>query len=103
MLFPRLLICALASAVPLIAPAASAERWPDDALLDLASYRVGQRLKATQDCTIKGYAIKKDVILTVAAVHTDDQGKVSAVDLAFSGITIANVDAGTVDKYCVSA
>jgi hypothetical protein len=101
MLFPRLLICTLALAALLVAPAASADPAPDEALLELASYRVGQRLQARQACTIQGYAIKKDVILTVAAVHADDAGKVSAVDLTFSGMTIANVDVATVDKYFV--
>ena len=52
-----------------------------------APYRVGHRLKAKRDCTVKGFAIKKGVVLTVAAVH--EEGK--RVDLEFSGMTIPGV------------
>ena len=61
-----------------------------------AHYHLGMRLKAKHDCTVKGYAIKKGVVLSVVFVHKDDQGKASAVDLSFSGMTIAGVDVGTV-------
>ena len=57
-------------------------------------YRVGNRLKAKRDCTIKGYAIKKGVVLKVASVA--DDGK--AVDLEFSGMTITGVARGQVDS-----
>jgi hypothetical protein len=56
------------------------------------SYPVGSRLKAKRDCTLKGFAIKKGVVLTVSAVQ--DDGK--AVDLEFSGMTIAGVPSAQV-------
>lgn len=57
-------------------------------------YRVGNRLKAKRDCTIQGYAIKKGVVLKVAAVSED--GK--AVDLEFSGMTISGVARSQVES-----
>jgi hypothetical protein len=57
-----------------------------------ANYPVGTRLKAKRDCTLKGFAIKKGVVLTVSAVH--DDGK--ALDLEFSGMTISGVQHGQV-------
>ena len=63
-----------------------------------ANFRVGMRLKAKRACTVNGYAIKKGVVLTIVAVHKNDQGKASAVDMSFSGMTISGVDVKTVNQ-----
>ena len=68
-----------------------------------ARYQAGMRLRAKRACTIRGYAIKKDVVLTVAAVHTNAQGQVDAVDLSFSGMVIADVDVDTVSEHFSTA
>ena len=60
------------------------------------SYQIGQRLRATRNCTINGIAIKKGVVLNVAAVHKDDKGRVGSVDLSLSGMTISDVKTKTV-------
>jgi hypothetical protein len=91
----------LAGALPL-ALVASTTVWlePPTALAaPRPAYQVGMRLRAQQDCTVRGYAIKKGVVLSVAAVHTNDRGSVAALDLAFSGMTIAGVSVQTVRRY----
>jgi len=102
MLFPKVLSCLLASALLAAAIAAPTGVLLTPAVANAAPaahYRVGARLRATQDCTVRGYAIKKGVVLTVVAVNQDDEGKVGSLDLSFSGMTISGVDVGTVQKY----
>jgi hypothetical protein len=102
MLFPRVLFCLLASALFAVAIAAPAGIVivPDVAdAAPAASYRVGARLRAKQNCTVRGYAIKKGVVLTVVAVNQNDEGKVGSLDLSFSGMTISGVEVETVQKY----
>ena len=62
-------------------------------------YQVGMRLKAKNACTVKGYAIKQGVILTIAAVHVDDAGKPRALDLSFSEMIILDVEIATVNQH----
>lgn len=63
-----------------------------------ARYRVGMKVRAKRTCTVQGYEVKKGVVLGVVAVQNDDKGKTLAVDLSFSGMTIANVPAQVVDS-----
>jgi hypothetical protein len=102
MLSPRLvshtLFCSLAAAV-VLAPAVLVMQPGLAVAAPVPHYQVGTRLRAKQDCTVKGYAIKKGVVLSVAAVHKGDQGQVAAVDLAFSGMIIGGVDVETVSRY----
>ena len=101
MLFPRIVICTVAFALPLSGPVSSLaapEAAPAQTEL-VANYQVGMRLKAKNACTVKGFAIKQGVILTVTAVHTDGAGKPRALDLSFSGMTIADVDVETINKH----
>ena len=90
---PKLALLALLGAaiepVVLSFDVATAEAAP-------AGYRIGQRLRAKRDCTVNGFAIKKGVVFNVAAVHTDDSGKLIGVDLTVSGMTIAEVSPATV-------
>jgi hypothetical protein len=102
MLFPRVLPCLLASALfasTLVAPAYVVLVPSAAVAAPGAKYRVGGRLRAIQACTVKGYAIKKGVVLTVVAVNQRDDGKVGSVDLSFSGMTISGVAVETVQKY----
>jgi hypothetical protein len=94
----RTLICSLAWAV-VLAPGVWAVQPGLAVAAPAPHYQVGTRLRAKQDCTVKGYAIKKGVVLSVAAVHKGAQGKVAAVDLAFSGMIIGGVDVETVSRY----
>jgi hypothetical protein len=88
MLFRCVSISALALATIVAAPLAVTVGCPTEAAAAPApSYPVGTRLKAKRDCTLQGFAIKKGVVLTVAAVNED--GK--SVDLQFSGMTISGV------------
>jgi hypothetical protein len=61
-------------------------------------YQVGMKVRAKRDCSVQGYQVKKGVVLNVAAVKTDDKGKVGAVDLTLSGMTISNVPAHVMDS-----
>jgi hypothetical protein len=61
-------------------------------------YRVGMRVKARRNCSVNGYQVKKGVVLNVAAVQTDDKGKVSTIDLSMSGMTISGVSAQVADS-----
>jgi len=102
MLFPRIVIYSVALAFPLIGTGASAAAAPEvePAPVELAAkYQVGMRLRAKNACTVKGYAIKRGVVLTVAAVHTDGAGKIRALDLTFSSMTIAEVDIEVVNTH----
>lgn len=62
-----------------------------------ARYRVGMRVRAKRTCTVQGFEVKKGVVLAVAAVQSDDKGKVLSVDLVVSGMTISNVPVQVVD------
>ncbi|MBK7583537.1 MAG: hypothetical protein IPI67_25515 [Myxococcales bacterium] len=87
-----------------VAPALSVITVADDALAaPAARYRVGMRVKAKRTCTVQGYEVKKGVILSVAAVQSDDKGKVTTLDLNFSGMTIGNVPAQVVDSLFSAA
>jgi hypothetical protein len=102
MLFPRVLSCLFASALfasAVAAPTAVVLAPGLAAAAPAARYRVGARLRAKQDCTVQGYAIKKGVVLTVVAVNQNEEGKVGSLDLSFSGMTISGVDVETVQKY----
>lgn len=94
MAFPRILACVLALVVPATALVVVAD--PSPAAAAQPAYDVGTRLKARQDCTIGGYAIKKGVVLTVTAVTRNDKNEVTAVDLSFEGMNISQVDIATV-------
>jgi len=101
MAFPRLFGCALALAGLAV---------PSFVLLDAApavaapvAYQVGNKLRAKQDCTVKGYAIKRGVVLTVTGVTKNDKGDVATVDLSFSGMSIDAVDVETVNGNFVRA
>ena len=101
MLSPRVLATMLAMALPAwlsLAPAVLMLTPAPAAAAPAGGYHVGMRLRAKQSCTVKGYAIKKGVVLTVVAVHKNDQGKVNAIDLSFSGMTITAVDIETVNE-----
>jgi hypothetical protein len=63
------------------------------------AYRVGMQLRARDDCTIQGYAVKKGVVLAVLSVHRDDDGKEVALDLGFRGMTIRGVDVRTIASH----
>jgi len=68
-----------------------------------ARYRVGSRVRAKRTCTVQGYEVKKGVVLAVVAVQADDKGKLLAVDLSFSGMTIGNVPVAVVDSLFTPA
>lgn len=91
-LFVSMLVLPASAAVVATAPSAHAQGRS-------AAYRVGMRLRARQDCTIRGYAVKKGVVLDVVMVHRDDSGKERAVDLGFRGMTIRGVDVRTVATH----
>ena len=102
MLFPRTLDCLLAAALLGWGVAAPVGILLSPSLANaapVAHYRVGSRLRATQACTVQGYAIKKGVVLTVVAVNQDEEGKTASLNLSFSGMTISGVDLATVKKY----
>jgi hypothetical protein len=81
-------ISALALATIIAAPLVVTVGAPTEAAAAPAPvYPVGARLKAKRDCSLQGFAIKKGVVLTVAAVSED--GK--SIDLQFSGMTISGV------------
>jgi hypothetical protein len=95
MLARRLSICTVALAVTIPGLVAVSVVAPAEAVAAPGpGYRVGTRLKAKRDCTVKGFAIKKGVVLTVSSVN--DDGK--AVDLEFSGMTIPQVAHGTLES-----
>jgi hypothetical protein len=88
-------ICAVAFAGVVPATVSLSVASPTEAMAAPGpGYPVGTRIKAKRDCTLKGYAIKKGVVLTVSALHED--GK--AMDLEFSGMTISGVQRGQVDS-----
>lgn len=93
MLLPRLLLCALALALPAVPSLVLAEQDPPVAL---ANYQVGSKLQAKHDCTVKGFAIKKDATLTVSAVNKNDKNAIESLDLTFQGMNIDGVDLATV-------
>jgi hypothetical protein len=98
---PRLVVCALALAWPML-PSVVLLR-PTPVVAAQPAYQVGTKLKAKQDCTIKGYAIKRGVVLTVTGVTKNPKGDVVTVDLSFSGMSIDAVDVETVNGNFVRA
>lgn len=63
-----------------------------------ARYRAGMRVRAKRDCSVRGFQVKRGVVMNVTAVRSDDKGRVVSVDLAFSGMAIADVPAKTMDS-----
>ena len=70
MVTARRVICALALALPAMGSLVLVD--PSPAVAAPAAYQVGMKLRAKQSCTVQGYAIKEGVVLTVAAVQTDE-------------------------------
>ena len=66
-------------------------------------YTVGMRVRAKRDCSVQGFQVKKGVVLNVAAVKTDDKGKVGSVDLTISGMTINNIPTNVMDSLFAPA
>ncbi len=66
-------------------------------------YRAGMRVRAKRTCTVQGFEVKKGVVLNVVSVQNDDKGRVSSLDLSFSGMTISAVPAQVVDSLFAPA
>lgn len=89
-------IFAIALGAGMALPEAAVEERP--AVAAPGQYRVGMKVKAKRDCSVQGFEVKKGVVLNVAAVRADDKGKVDAVDLTVSGMSINNVPARVMDS-----
>ena len=63
-----------------------------------ARYRAGMKVRAKRSCSVKGFQVKKGVVMSITAVRSDDKGRVASVDLAFSGMAIADVSVRTLDS-----
>lgn len=61
-------------------------------------YRPGMKVRAKRDCSVRGYQVKKGVVMSVTAVYSDDKGRAASADLAFSGMTISAVPVQVLDS-----
>lgn len=63
-----------------------------------ARYRPGMKVRAKRDCNVRGFQVKKGVVMNVTAVYSDDKGRAASADLAFSGMSIAAVPVQVLDS-----
>jgi hypothetical protein len=92
----KIWILAVALGAVMTLPEAALEARP--AMAAPVQYRVGMKVKAKKNCSVQGFEVKKGVVLDVAAVRNDKKGKVEAVDLSVSGMSITNVPARVMDS-----
>jgi hypothetical protein len=92
----KIWILAVALGAVMTLPEAAVEVRP--AMAAPVQYRVGMKVRAKKNCSVQGFEVKKGVVLDVAAVRNDKKGKVEAVDLSVSGMSITNVPARVMDS-----